>query len=189
MTEILFIRHAETDLAGTFCGQSNPPVNQRGQEQIEQLVTTFDDSALDVIYSSDLQRAHTTAERIAIAMGASVITVRALREIDFGDWEALSWSDIESRDPVFASRWIAEYPELPAPGGECFAAFQLRVLQAVAEIASAGHRRVAVVTHGGALRVVLQELCGVATGEAWKITKPFCSSFTYKPPTPGAVTR
>lgn len=182
MTELLFIRHAETDLAGTFCGHSDPPVNERGREQIEQFVPTLTGGTLEIIYSSDLQRARTTAERMALAVGASVIAVPALREINFGDWEALRWSDIEARDPAYAGRWIAEYPNLPAPGGERFPDLQTRVLAAIAEIASAGHARAAVVTHGGPMRVILQELCGVSNEEAWEITKPYCSCFTYKPP-------
>ena len=193
MTELLFLRHAETDLAGTFCGHSDPLVNQRGREQIEQVVYTLQSTAIDRIYSSDLQRARATAERMADAFEVPVIATSALREIDFGAWEALRWSDIEARDPVYANRWLAEYPNLPAPAGECFADFRSRVLAAVAEIAaeiaSAGHGRAAVVTHGGAMRVVLQELCGVPAHRAWALTKPFCASFTYRPPVLQEATR
>ncbi len=189
MTELVFIRHAETDLAGTFCGQTDPPVNERGREQLERLIATFDGNALDAIYSSDLQRASASAERMAVAFKASMIAVPALREISFGSWEALRWNDIEARDPVYANRWIAEYPKLPAPGGESFDDFRSRVLAAVAEIVKTGHRRAAIVTHGGVMRMVLQELLGVATEKAWELTKPFCSSFTYEPRLPGEATR
>ena len=41
MDTLLFIRHAETDLAGRFCGHSNPPVNERGLHQIEELLETL----------------------------------------------------------------------------------------------------------------------------------------------------
>jgi len=39
MSEILFIRHAETDMAGTFCGHSNPPLNMRGRNQLSELLS------------------------------------------------------------------------------------------------------------------------------------------------------
>jgi broad specificity phosphatase PhoE len=38
MDSLLFIRHAETDLAGRFCGHSDPPVNKRGHRQIKELL-------------------------------------------------------------------------------------------------------------------------------------------------------
>jgi len=38
MSEILFIRHAETDSMGTFCGSSDPDVNGAGMEQIAGLL-------------------------------------------------------------------------------------------------------------------------------------------------------
>ncbi|MDQ1693485.1 MAG: hypothetical protein QOH85_1020, partial [Acidobacteriaceae bacterium] len=34
MTEILLVRHAETDLKGTFCGHSDPPLNDAGRAQL-----------------------------------------------------------------------------------------------------------------------------------------------------------
>ena len=38
MNDLLLIRHAETDMAGTFCGQANPPVNAAGHHQIQTLI-------------------------------------------------------------------------------------------------------------------------------------------------------
>ena len=34
---LLFIRHAETDFAGRFCGHSDPPVNERGRRLLEEV--------------------------------------------------------------------------------------------------------------------------------------------------------
>ena len=39
MSDLLFIRHAETDMAGTFCGHLDPELNARGLLQLEELTS------------------------------------------------------------------------------------------------------------------------------------------------------
>jgi alpha-ribazole phosphatase len=184
---LLFIRHAETDFAGRFCGHSDPSVNERGLRQIEELIETLRTEfagarSIDAIYASDLARALSTADAIGREFELSPIKVPELREIGFGEWEGLSWAEIESRDHVYARQWSEAYPYLPAPDGELFEAFQSRVLSEVKRIlAMASHNCAAVVTHAGVMRVVLRSLCGLEEQEAWKRTKAYCSMFRYQP--------
>ncbi len=67
---------------------------------------------IDEIYSSDLRRARATAQAIAAARNIPLSLRPALREIDFGQWEGLSWEQIELMDPDYARKWIAGYPQL-----------------------------------------------------------------------------
>jgi len=171
MSGLLFIRHAETDMAGRFCGQSDPPVNARGQQQIVELIESIKSEPIEAVYCSDLARAVTTAHAIADALSARFIKKNSLREISFGEWEG--------RDPAYAHRWIEAFPNLPAPGGEVFAEFQARVLTEVAGLMHLAKKtRIAVVTHAGVMRVVLQSLNHWTSEAAWNHTKDFCSSFT-----------
>ncbi|WP_174240943.1 histidine phosphatase family protein [Granulicella sp. S190] len=176
MSEILFLRHAETDMAGTFCGHSDPEVNARGLEQIIELVDRFRGDNISTIYTSDLRRAHTTAEAIAKSCGIQCQIRPALREIYFGEWEGLTWVEIEQKDKAYARRWLEEYPRLPAPGGETFQDFERRVLSEV-ELLSAKvqGQRMAVVTHAGVLRTVLCSLNGCREEDAWRQSKPYCA--------------
>jgi broad specificity phosphatase PhoE len=179
---LLFIRHAETDLAGRFCGHSDPPVNKRGLRQIEDLIETLRAESIDAIYASDLSRSLTTADAIGRVFGLSPIKVPELREIGFGEWEGLSWPEIESRDHDYARRWLEAYPDLPTPGGEPFEVFQSRVLREVKHLLTMTSQScAAVVTHGGVMRVVLRSLCGLEEQEAWKRTKAYCEFFRYQP--------
>ena len=180
MNTLLFIRHAETDMAGAFCGHSNPPVNERGYQQIETLVKTLEAAPIDAIYSSDLARAATTADALAIAFRRRSVIRFGLREIHFGQWEGLTWQQIEARDPAYARAWSEAYPKLPAPGGESFDAFQSRVIaEAKHLLALTGQGVLAVVTHAGVMRVVLRILLGVEEQEAWERTKSYCCFFEY----------
>lgn len=180
MKNVLFIRHAETDMAGQFCGHSNPPVNERGHRQIGELLRSLDGKGLDVVYTSDLQRAVTTADAIAAAFVIPCITKSGLREIDFGRWEGFAWQEIQERDEDYAHRWIDKFPKLPVPGGEHLDAFESRVVGQISEIlSSTDYWNAAVVTHAGVMRVVLQTMCGVGEQDAWSLTKPYCSFFKY----------
>jgi broad specificity phosphatase PhoE len=182
MDTLLFIRHAETDLAGRFCGHADPPVNERGFRQIEEMLKKLKNEKIDALYTSDLSRSRTTAEAIAKVFGLLPIMVPELREIGFGEWEALSWEEIESRDRDYARRWSEAYPNLAAPGGESFEAFQSRVLNKVNQFfAVTSQRCAAVVTHAGVMRVVLRSLRGLGEQDAWNRTKDYCGFFRYQP--------
>jgi broad specificity phosphatase PhoE len=180
MTGLLFIRHAETDMAGTFCGHSDPPLNARGQQQVAHIISSLMLETIDEIYSSDLRRATETAASLSQAFSAPVTTTGGLREIHFGDWEGLTWTEIESRDAEYAGQWLEAFPALPAPNGEHASSFEARVLQEVDQLLSlAKTRRIAVVTHGGVMRAVLRTLLACDEQQAWEMTKPYCSSFYY----------
>ncbi len=181
MQTLLFIRHAETGLAGRFCGQSDPPVNEQGFRQIEELLKALKNESIDAIYASDLSRALTTAHAIGRKFDLSPIAVPALREIGFGEWEGLSWAEIESRDPGYARQWSEAYPNLTVPGGEPFDAFQSRVLAEIDRLRVISSLKcAAVVTHAGVLRVVLRSLCGLDEQQAWQRTKAYCGFFRYQ---------
>jgi broad specificity phosphatase PhoE len=180
MNGVLFIRHAETDMAGTFCGHSNPPINARGLQQIQALLSALNGEEIEYIFTSDLERAASTARMLADAYGVPCIQKPNLREINFGTWEGLTWQQIQEQDEAYARRWTETYPNLPAPGGETFADFQTRVIAEITEIFNSDdQQQAAVVTHGGVMRVVLQAMCGLAENEAWELTKHYCSFFRY----------
>jgi broad specificity phosphatase PhoE len=182
MSELLFIRHAETDMVGTFCGHSDPELNARGSVQLRELIKGLRKEKIGVVYTSDLRRAHTTGMAIAEAFGVDCHVRSALREINFGRWEGITWEQIERRDDAYARRWIAEYPRLPAPDGESLHDFERRVLDEVQFLslkAEVSDSCIAVVTHAGVLRTVLCALHGCSEDNAWEQTRSYCSVVRY----------
>ncbi len=176
MKHLLLIRHAETDMAGRFCGHSDPELNQRGRQQLAGVVDRLSEYAIRRIYTSDLRRARQTAEAIASHFGIGFEVRPGLREIHFGRWEGLSWSEIEACDPVLAKSWAERYPNSTAPGGESLQQFERRVRAESAFLfAAATECPVAVVAHAGFMRVLLTNFYGVLEEEAWKLTKEYGS--------------
>jgi alpha-ribazole phosphatase len=180
MNDLLFIRHAETDMSGTFCGQSDPPVNAAGHQQIQKLVESLRTEPIGAIFTSDLQRSVTTARALSDSFGIPCITRPALREISFGRWENLTWKKIEELDPAFAAQWLGAFPHLTPPDGESFESFEARVIaEANYLVSQSEHKLIAVVTHAGVMRVILRTLCGFDEKAVWALTKPYCCTFRY----------
>ena len=179
MSRVLFIRHAETEMAGRFCGHSDPDLNAQGRMQLTSLAHLLSAEPIDIVYSSDLRRASSTAQAIATVREIPQVVRPALREIDFGQWEGLRWEQIEQMDPEYARRWVERYPHLPAPSGESFHAFEARVLEEVHHLLDRNRGPIAVVTHGGVLRVVLRHFCACSEEEAWQQTRAYCCIVRY----------
>jgi broad specificity phosphatase PhoE len=176
VTHLLLARHAETDLAGRFCGQSDPELNEQGRQQLAGLVNSLSQHPISRVYTSDLRRARQTAEAIAIHFGVGLDVRPGLREIDFGMWEGFSWSEIEVRDPARAKSWAEMYPNSTAPGGEPFQQFASRVRQETTFLLGQGaNSPIAVVTHAGFIRVVLKRWCRISEQDAWDRTKDYGS--------------
>jgi broad specificity phosphatase PhoE len=167
MSTIVLIRHGETDLAGRFCGYSDPRLNASGERDAIRVAEEISRLDISCIYSSDLHRAAQTARAIAKQTGITVEYLRELREIHFGRWEGLSWNEIETRFADEAHRWLREFLFQSAPGGETYTDFTTRVETAIAPLLrGAPEMMIAVVTHRGVMRHVLTELFGFAETEA-----------------------
>jgi alpha-ribazole phosphatase/probable phosphoglycerate mutase len=171
---MLLIRHAETDLAGTFCGHIDPPLNQKGQRQVRELLDALSSVKMDAIYSSDLLRAATTAGALAESRFLPCHLRASLREIHFGDWEGLTWSAIQERDEKFAQEWSFSFPDISPPGGETFASFEKRVIQEVDLLRNQIENCIAIVTHGGVLRLILEKMASIPSKDAWSLTHSYC---------------
>jgi probable phosphoglycerate mutase len=154
VTELLLVRHGETDWNRDrrFQGHADPPLNDAGREQARALAEELAGERIDFVYTSDLVRAHETAEIVAARLGADVVARSELREIDVGDWEGLTWPEIEERHPEGARSWHEHGHGWKS--GETYDQLGERIIAALRRIA-ADHpaQRVLVVGHGGTVRV------------------------------------
>ena len=82
-----------------------------------------------------------------------------LREIGFGQWEGMSWSDLLAEHGAWASRYFAGDPTFQAPGGELLADVVERARSFIDEAdLTASQGDVVLVGHGGALRGLIVSL-------------------------------
>jgi len=161
-TEVLLVRHGESAAVVPGSPESlDPPLSDRGREQVAALAARLAGKRLDGIWSSDLARARDTALALAAPRMLPVVERAALREVHLGDWEAGEFRRRAAvRDPEFLA-WAATGRWESIPGAEPDEAFRDRITTAVDEAAAAhAHGCVAVVCHGGAINAWLARFPG-----------------------------
>jgi broad specificity phosphatase PhoE len=167
VTQILIVRHGETDWNRDrrFQGHADPPLNDAGREQARALADELVGERIDFVYTSDLVRARETAEIVAARVGADVVVLSELREIDVGDWEGLTWPEIEERHPEGARSWHEHGQGWTS--GETYDELGERIIAALRRIA-ADHpdQSVLVVGHGGTVRATRAFIEGLSVADS-----------------------
>jgi 2,3-bisphosphoglycerate-dependent phosphoglycerate mutase len=165
LTRVVAVRHGETDWNAQtrIQGQIDIGLNAVGRDQAQRLGRALADARFDAVYASDLRRAADTARAVAERAGLPLRTEVSLRERAFGDFEGLTWAEVEQRHPEASRRWRERDASFGPPGGETLALFYERAVGALAAIA-ARHRgqHIAIVTHGGVLDALYRAATRIA---------------------------
>ncbi|MFC4586881.1 bifunctional RNase H/acid phosphatase [Sphaerisporangium corydalis] len=132
-TSLLLLRHGETPFSvdRRFSGIGDPALTPKGVAQAEAAAARLSRKPyeIDVIVSSPLQRARQTAGAVAERAGLKSAVDEGLREVDFGDWEGHTFTEIQRRWPAELTAWLAD-PSVAPPGGESFEQAATRVEEA-----------------------------------------------------------
>jgi len=158
MTEILLIRHGETDwnVEKRLQGHLDISLNEGGRRQAAALGKALLGEPLDAVIASDLQRAIVTAESVAVPRGMRVQIDPELRERCYGAFEGLRYRDISERYPQAYAMWQARDLDARYPAGprsaETLREFSRRSVNVILRLAAEyRHKKIAIVTHGGVL--------------------------------------
>jgi broad specificity phosphatase PhoE len=123
----------------------------------------------DRAFASDLSRARETAEIVlAPHDGVTLAFDVRWREMRFGTWEGLVWSEIVERQPELAERSSAAPRYYTPPGGESFDDLCARIEAALGAIDASVEdgETVLVATHAGPLHALLKVALGGSEAEA-----------------------
>lgn len=168
---LLLARHGQTawNLQGRFQGNSDIPLDETGRRQASALGFRLSDEPVDVIFASDLQRSWGTAEIIAEHNEAELIPEPRLREVNFGEWEGMTYEEIKILYPEALESWEKDLLHEAAPGGENLEQFASRVEDVLDRIKSERPSRdVLIVAHGGSLQILLCHTLGLSPLDYWK---------------------
>lgn len=145
------LRHGDTGQR-SYRGQLDDALTELGWAQLRAAVQG---ASWDAIVSSPLQRCAAFAQELAQARGLPLRLDARLAEYHFGDWQGVPIETIAEHEGEALGRFWADPVAHPPPGAETFDAFRQRLSAALDAIASeAVQRRVLVVTHGGAIRLL-----------------------------------
>jgi probable phosphoglycerate mutase len=154
-TQLWLLRHGATAAPPGVClGATDAPLADRAAVACAMRALAARLPLVDVVFSSDLARARDTALPLALALGVPHQQSRALRELDFGAWEKLSYRDIGERFPEASAAFFADWQEVAPPGGESYRALYERVRAFWHDLSAQSWQRVVVVAHGGSLRAL-----------------------------------
>ncbi len=170
------VRHGSTlwNSQQRFCGHSDIPLSSEGQTQARWLARRLRTQKIATIYSSDLLRAHQTAERIAMQAlpPVQVAISSSWREIAFGAWEGLTYEQITQQFPSDLG-FFSDPLSTPPPGGETLQALADRVQHAFIELAQVASLSddgdIVLVSHGGPLRVLLSIILAMPLEQQWRL--------------------
>ncbi len=161
---LICVRHGQSQYnsEGRIQGQFDTPLSELGHAQARAVAAALMREPIDAVFSSPLRRALSSALPLAEALKLEVRIEPRLQEIHAGIFQGLLWSEIESRHPDEARRWLAHDPDFVVPGGESPAQLMERGRAALEAIRASGpYDRVAVFTHGWLLGAALKSLLGI----------------------------
>jgi alpha-ribazole phosphatase len=176
-TSVWLIRHAATEsMDGRCYGWHDVPLSQTGINQAKHLAKQLARIRLDVVCASPLRRALQTARILAATHAASVETIQGLAEIHFGDFEGLSYDEIQKRFPETYQQWMDQPTAVRFPNGEDFQGFQRRALAVRDSIIARnfGHS-IAVVTHAGVIRILLADALGIPDSHIFRLAQDYAT--------------
>lgn len=137
---IYYIRHGETawNAEGRLQGTRDIPLNELGRQQATQagniLASLFARDGRDrrdlAYVASPLGRARSTMDFVRDVLGlpAGEYTLDdRLREIGYGEWEGSTLAEMQAKDPELYAKRLTQKWTMSSPGGETYAAVQLRM--------------------------------------------------------------
>jgi broad specificity phosphatase PhoE len=161
---LILIRHGETDWnrIGRCQGVADIVLNENGKKQARELAHSLRDHNIKAIYSSDLKRAHETAQHIAEHHNITVQLEPGLQEMNQGDLEGLSFPDIRDKYAEVLKQWRESPETLRLPSGESLVEVQNRAWK-VFEKVNQNHigETVVVVSHNLTIITLLCKITGV----------------------------
>jgi broad specificity phosphatase PhoE len=138
-------------------GDSDIALDRTGIAQIKKLEKKLREIPVHGVYCSDLKRAVQSAK--LMFNGKILKVMPELREMSFGIFEGLRYSEIMKKYPEIAGGFMENPFETVIPQGEDPRDFRKRVLKAFRKIVSLGRNKTSmIVTHGGPIRVILNEI-------------------------------
>ena len=167
-TKIFLIRHAEAEgnLYRIAHGQYDSIITPRGYRQLAYLRRRFQDEHLDAVYGSDLTRTRITASAVYAPRALPFQPLPQLREVHLGDWEQMTWNEIQRQDPEMYINFNKRPDLWQVHGAETLAQVRDRTLAGIRQIAAENPGgTVAAASHGAALRTLLGTLQGLSLEE------------------------
>jgi alpha-ribazole phosphatase len=177
-TRVWLIRHGEPadTVRGRCYGALDVGLSAGGRRQVEATAESLQTEPLAAIYTSPRLRTTESAHILASSHACGYREEPDLREIDFGDFEGLTYDEISVRYPALYRQWMESPTEVQFPNGESFASMRARVVRAFESILRSWEgQTVALVTHGGVIRILIAWALQMPDGCLFRLAQDYAA--------------
>lgn len=171
---LLLARHGQTawNLERRLQGQLDSPLTDEGRGQAHALAARLVGTGVLTVCSSPLGRAWQTAVIIAQRIGADLIEVPELAEVDHGELAGMTWDEIDEAYPTAREERAANRYGWAFPGGESYAQARARARKALSSCGWASEGVPLLVSHEMIGRMLRAELRGLDASSALALRHP-----------------
>lgn len=171
---LLLARHGQTawNIEHRLQGQLDSPLTDEGIAQAHAIADRLGDAGVLTVCSSPLGRAMQTAVVIADRLGAEVIEVPELADLDHGTLAGMTWDEIDAAYPTAREERAANRYGWAFPGGESYAQARSRARKALSSCGWASEGTPLLVSHEMIGRMLRAELRGLDASNALGLRHP-----------------
>lgn len=160
--EVYLIRHTQPLVEkGLIYGRTDVPLAESFTTDkdhiLKQLPVTF-----DAVYSSPSSR----CTRLAEVISTQYLKDESLYELNFGEWEGQTWDTVNRQD---SETWMNDFVNLSPPKGETMKEMEIRIMNFWDILLKKPFNNVALITHGGVIRILLAHYRSVAIKDSFTI--------------------
>lgn len=186
---LYLIRHGQVEsrFEGKLVGATNADLSPSGREQAIRLNQILIRKSPDICFSSPMRRCLDTANHAMASLNIELRQLEQIRELDFGEWEGVSFKDIKRLDPLGVEKMKRCDLDFRFPKGESLSDFIERIETSTDRLLRTPQDSVVVFAHGGVIRFMVCKLLGVAYDRHSFFNVNYASVYEFKISDNGAV--
>ena len=168
MSDLILLRHGETAGCSSirFYGSTDIELSELGIEQMRRAGEALKDMIFGSVYASPLKRSRDSAYIVMNGRKPEPVVIEDFREIDFGQWEGLSITEIAERDPAGFRAWKENGLLFSRfPGGDAKAEFYRRITMAAKNVFNHIEYPALGVLHKDVIRGIISALVNIPITE------------------------
>lgn len=161
MIKLILVRHGTTicNEGGAMSGRTDSILSEKGRLQAEKLSDYLKNKNIDKIYTTPFSRTKETIKKLAEIKNIEIEERSQLNEINFGNFEGLSFKEMNEKYPREVEKMISEGFKYKYPNGESLEETFVRVKDEVKKIISSNDNSTVVIcSHGGTIRNIVSYL-------------------------------
>ncbi len=172
---LYLIRHTSVDVKPGVCyGQTDIDVASTFTIETKKVTAEIEKVNFEKVYCSPLQRCKKLAENVFPEK--EIIFDKRLMELNFGDWEMLTWDDIYFTPE--GKVWMDNYQTFSTLNGESYPEMVKRVSLFYSELILKEYNNVAIFTHAGVIRLLKSIIAKQPIEKLFATFKPEYGSVT-----------